>query len=133
MKVIELRIGNYIHLDPDYLKDVVFKVITLEYYGLILDSYDKGCIKYSYSDYKIQPIKLTEEWLLNFGFETSAWDNYSTYRKMVGNNDYTIVFDEYLNTYVGDIKINEIKYVHQLQNLYFALTGKELNTKTEII
>jgi len=30
-----------------------------------------------------------------------------------------------LNTYTGNITV---KYLHQLQNLYFALTGQELNT-----
>ena len=37
------------------------------------------------------------------------------------------VYDSYYeNTQEGKIEVDEIKYVHQLQNLYFALTGQEL-------
>ncbi len=32
----------------------------------------------------------------------------------------------------GELELTDIvKYVHQLQNLYFALTGNELNTKND--
>lgn len=75
-----------------------------------------------------EPIPLTEEWLLRFGFETNEWDSNASFRMMIGNNDYTIVF--YRNNIsfceIGDIFAKDIYYVHQLQNLYFALTGKEL-------
>ena len=52
---------------------------------------------------EFEPIPITEELLIKFGF------------------------NEYVNT-----NIYPIKYVHQLQNLYFALIGEELiiNTKT---
>ena len=33
----------------------------------------------------------------------------------------------------GSMELNEvIKYVHQLQNLFFALTGRELELKTDV-
>ncbi len=71
-----------------------------------------------------QPITLTEEWLLKFGFEK---------RSIIQEND-----SYYLN---GEIvwvtkkgfryfqNRNIIQHVHQLQNLYFALTGEELTIK----
>lgn len=74
-----------------------------------------GCFKI-YSDL-IKPIPITEEWLLKFGFEK---DN------MYWIDDTNIGFTFYKN---GKIEWNQpkhIKYVHELQNLYFALTGKEL-------
>jgi hypothetical protein len=125
MKANELRLGNIVkfsYLQGTILtiKDNVCEVIA-----------DTIIAKLDYDD--IEPITLTEEWLLKFGFKTSAWDNHSTYRKMIGNNDYTIVFDEYSNTMIGDIMIKEIKYVHQLQNLYFALIGEELSVKTDLV
>jgi len=70
----------------------------------------------------IEPIPLTEEWLLKFGFEIKQgrfgneyWGKINLYT----SSDKKIVFcfDGYLKG---------IKYVHQLQNLYFALTGNEL-------
>ena len=62
----------------------------------------------------IKPIPLTEEWLLKFGLmsiktELGFW-----------NNGDAIYFS------YGFEKSIELKYVHQLQNLYFALTGEEL-------
>lgn len=52
----------------------------------------------------LKPIPLTEEWLSRFGLN----DNQHT-RITIPRN---------------------IKYVHQLQNLFFALTGEELVLKT---
>lgn len=75
---------------------------------------------------KFRPIKLTEEWLLKFG----VYFGFNAY-----NNQYEIEYaiEEYhlrLNYDVGMSKfIGVIKYVHQLQNLYFALTNTELTIK----
>jgi hypothetical protein len=75
----------------------------------------------------ITGMKITNDWLLSVGFTTSAWDNHSTHRKMIGDNDYTIVINNDGTCDVGDdVEIIDIKYVHQIQNLYFALTGEEL-------
>ncbi len=62
----------------------------------------------------IKPIPLTEEWLFKFRLmsiktELGFW-----------NNGDAIYFS------YGFEKSIELKYVHQLQNLYFALTGEEL-------
>lgn len=56
-------------------------------------------------------IPLTEEWLLKFGVE-------SIYDFKIYNDD-------------GDVFYYAVgcEYVHQLQNLYFALTGEELEIK----
>jgi hypothetical protein len=73
-----------------------------------------------------QPIPLTKEWLLKFGFEKQIDDYYYFYC-------YYASFDADLPMWFGQegccqketIKEN-IKYVHQLQNLWFGLTGEEL-------
>jgi hypothetical protein len=77
------------------------------------------------------PIPLSEEWKLKFGFEKTEWDNFNSYRLMIGNNDYAIILYSDGNCEVGDIITCKIEYVHQLQNFYFALTGKELILKSE--
>jgi len=69
-----------------------------------------------------KPIPLTEEWLLKFG--------YKLYHDYVWVNDNTDVLGR-IDKFKDDVARSiyprlEIKYVHQLQNLYFALTGKEL-------
>lgn len=76
-----------------------------------------------------KPIPLTEEWLVKFGFEKSIYhcDIYE-----LNKNGFEISFDfkdRVINgCYLECIEL-DIKYVHQLQNLYFALIGKELTIK----
>ncbi|AGO48415.1 hypothetical protein Phi10:1_gp074 [Cellulophaga phage phi10:1] len=72
----------------------------------------------------LQPIPLTEEWLLKFGFKRNEPYCFIGIKKRIqliniGNKYFRLY---YYNT---SIKI-DIAHVHQLQNLYFALTGEEL-------
>jgi hypothetical protein len=108
----ELRIGNLVKAPSG------INVIIKE--GLDLD-FLKG--------YKL--IKLTEEWVCEFGFSTtndsSAGKRYSYVINGVFNSDLSFTFwkttKEKGRFFRGDL---ELKSVHQLQNLYFALTGSEL-------
>ena len=77
-------------------------------------------------------VPLTSEWLEKFGFR----DNYECDDGVFG---WILKGFIYINEgqiryeFHGHMLLNreaEIKHVHQLQNLYFALTGKELNEKT---
>ena len=80
-----------------------------------------------------QPIQLTEEWLLKFGFAFT----FELRKKCYLNLNYNTFFWFFKNGRV-DARINGVEfsenhknknrliYVHQLQNLCFALTGKEL-------
>lgn len=73
-----------------------------------------------------KPIPLTEEWLLRFGFENNyiqyEWTNWGMWVEKGLAYEY-IVSHGFANT---KSELISIKYVHQLQNLYFALTGEEL-------
>jgi len=72
---------------------------------------------------KTEPIELTEEWLIKFGLK----------KKTIKSCYWTIKnFDVDLDGWFGFNKMVApvpLKYVHQLQNLYFALTGNELTIK----
>ncbi len=77
-----------------------------------------------------QPIPLTPEILEKAGFDEWAkghWkmSNSSCKRGWSKEFNYYLPYFE-LSTYVGNVKL---KYVHQLQNLYFALTGEEIEIK----
>lgn len=83
-----------------------------------------------------KPIPLTEEWLVRFGFklEKSGW--FVLKRGSKKTNDLKIFHfgnmycDEKFNTKGGFSSGHMmIEYIHQLQNLYFALTGHELEYK----
>lgn len=76
----------------------------------------------------IDPIPLTEEILLKCGFKKSKegyWDNGVIEVGYTTSDEYFQY--EYL-TGVGTsmTEMVNVKYLHQLQNLYFCLTGKEL-------
>lgn len=78
---------------------------------------------------ELKPIELTEEWLLKFGFVESAEDYYEIFDcvvHLIANRTF-IGVGEYPDSLESEL-ITPL-YVHQLQNLYFALTQKELCLK----
>ena len=113
MEAKELRIGNLV---GRYGNDIPHLEITDEVFINI--------IKHNWYLKTLYLIPLTEEWLLKFGFK-KVDDFYEIWQ---GNLCYSFEFGQGLCFGQGmewsyDI---EIKHVHQLQNLYFALTGEEL-------
>ena len=120
--VKELRIGNWICSDTSF-----FGETKKREWQVSLD--DLQSISDFPQDY--DPIPITEEWLLKFGYE--CFNGRSLYSK--GDDDLHIDF-EYGSAQFRDSTSDgynhvgiAITYVHQLQNLYFALTGKELEIK----
>lgn len=80
------------------------------------------------------PINLTSEWLLNFGFEESGFNmgeyEVDTY-KLNGFTFSHASFGEKTARYQGKL-LEYPTFVHQLQNLYFDLTGSELKLKEKV-
>ena len=78
--------------------------------------------------FHFKPIPLTEEWLLIFGFKKRKNRHLFHWENKIVISEYKDEFENFFYPKTGyDIRFsNEIKYVHQLQNLYFALTGAEL-------
>lgn len=86
---------------------------------------------------KINPILLTDEILIKFGFKKKDEGTICTYF-FLGKNpithdsliDLTWIKDESGDNFEGvpfyKNGFFEIKHLHQLQNLYFSLTGKEI-------
>ncbi len=64
----------------------------------------------------IDPIKLTEKWLIDFGFKKIQKDWYLNH----------FFIHTRKRGFVWRASTPNIKYVHQLQNLYFAVKGKHL-------
>lgn len=111
MKANELRIGNLIFWDG-------------EIYEVKRSFFDQ------YSDDEIKPIPLTEEWLLKFGFKETEKQTYEiTDFKDCIDFCVSIYEDKVILTFWSDdpiyFRYSEMN-VHQLQNLYFSLTGEEL-------
>jgi hypothetical protein len=79
------------------------------------------------------PVELSQEWLIRFGFERvyykdkPVWIN-KKLDPMFLNCSYHVVVKEggFVAFMVFDCFLKHIKYVHQFQNLCFALTDCEL-------
>ena len=105
MKASELRIGNYYNQFGN-IHQVAAPTISV----LSLSSEEQLWCK---------PIPLTEEWLLKFKDKVDY--------ELSDSGD--SVFIRTIGPDINEIDIERVKYVHQLQNLYFALTGDELSIK----
>lgn len=91
-------------------------------------SYKKGEINIYSIDYeKINPVLLNEYLLLNFGFVKGVVYQYEIEKYSIQINN---IHNRYFKIYFyGKIIKREIYFVHELQNLIFALTGEELMLK----
>lgn len=116
-----LRIGNLVrYSDKNETPSPIVIQVGIQDLILISESV-KGC--------NYEPIPLTEEWLLKCGFESDTIFGFNIkYKK--GN--FELWYSKQKNIFlVENLKIIkcEPKYLHQLQNLYFALTSTELIIK----
>lgn len=124
MKASELRIGNWIQS----------RGLTREFHAWQVTSEDIPLIEdNAYMEDQYRGIPLTEEWLNKFGFwrreGSNVWQNATgNYRYCVHQTGMLHAFDV-RSSDNGSYFINTPKYVHQLQNLYFALTGEELTVQ----
>lgn len=141
MEANELRIGNWVTVDnPQCYPELKNKPVRVRGIGVALGLDDKWTygicistddIRYSGISQFIHfviPIPLTEGLLLKCGF-VKADCFYYTYRC-----SFTLWYDNFndgsYNALSGTNHIaRNIKYLHQLQNLYYALTGKELEVQ----
>ncbi len=118
MKATELRLGNLIYV-PTYSKEAV--IVDA---GFRLDRF--------FENFEPEGIPLTEEWLEKFGVEKSKEEE-GFYDKKLSNNDILAIHPKAKFCLIGSAiewtSSIKLKYVHQLQNLIFALTGKELIIK----
>ena len=134
IKANELRIGNIVTAPVlPKSQDKCYHVITNigDNYACMINLPDGFSQLMPFED--IEAIPLTEEILLKCGFdrwETEKAINYKLSNLMrfsfvqSGKNKGVI----YLNI-AGVLNFSDMKHLHQLQNLYFALTGKELKIK----
>lgn len=135
MEAEELRVGNYI-FDDNYVVSNIKGIESSnsakrwsEKYSLRIYIYprdSKDDARYILDLVLCRPIPLTEEWLLKFGFERKPWGLVKgglLFRDNIKNPCKELTLE------VGNGFRVTLQYVHQLQNLYFALTGEELTVK----
>ncbi len=121
IKAGELRVGNWVKtMDGINQIDGIGEYVLIDKYAESFDS--------------LSGVELSEQVLLKCGFEKTKSGYYNNGK---GNNLFVDFENKYLRMGVGTsgldcmfyiVSVN-IKHLHQLQNLYFALTGKEIEFK----
>lgn len=128
LKASELRIGNWVIFDGSRAEEC--RVDAHDLLGLVqCEKADEGSF--------FNPIPLTEEWLLKFGFKKT--DNGLVFEHPAPNKpedehkDLGTLYPSFffnkrpeVNKWMGCHTRVTIEYVHQLQNLFFCLCGEEL-------
>lgn len=123
MEAKELRIGNWVqfrHTETPVL--ITLADFVREYKEEHLEDYE--------------PIPLTKEWLDKFNMFNGKEYAYGNYPLRMGNyaiSDVSDIFDKGWSIGIegsdGWMFLVCVKYVHQLQNVIFALTGDVLTEK----
>ena len=122
MKATELRIGNLVYCQYDKSPRVV------DFVQLELIDHATGNL--------FQPVPLMEGWLLKLGFVKAKHDKVAEDKIVYNLNGFQLNkfgdrWDVYTNWNNSKNSITSnrgaVKSVHQLQNIYYALTGTELN------
>jgi len=126
MKANELRIGNKVDCFGIKEVDSIIRTANGSFKLIVCEKKESGvsiCESVLIESVDLKPIPLTEEWLLKFGFDDNGifvddsrgflyWDGSSLHISDSRDTNYTFVAI--------------CEHVHQLQNLYFALTNEEL-------
>jgi hypothetical protein len=121
MELKDLRIGNKIH---GIVEDETIEctVLAIDSVGVAEQSIWVETVnsEHEYFD-EFKPILLTEDWLVKFGFKREVgWDGFIFYAK-----DQVEIYITTDDKFLNELD-TEVKHVHQLQNLFHSLTGKEL-------
>ena len=123
MEVQELRVGNYLFKYGEVVKVVEIGIKHKGDTNYYLRSENDNC---GYWIDQFNPIPLTEEILLKCGFKKRSDGDYNLFKysevDIIICNDFSSWQCDGIN-----FSVNRIKYLHQLQNLYWCLVGKELN------
>jgi len=136
MKAEELRIGN-VYMSVKFGEPVKWELTDFTQ----LDKLSDGAYNDPPIEEMIEPIPLTDECLLRFKFSSHHVRDY--YFKDCGEYEIRCVVNSFsgglnndaswfvsIQTGYGSQPVTLVrKYVHELQNLYFALTGEELKLK----
>jgi hypothetical protein len=133
LKASDLRIGNWVSYGEGKFKQVDFSTL--------IEVSQQSLADYNNYGRSIEPIPLTPEILLKSGFENRVVD-FNIYELFIKQNkNFRLSFYDWdnepeglsyvyesdsPNDYESVPTLADIKYLHQLQNLFFALTGEEL-------
>ncbi|WP_286777101.1 hypothetical protein [Sphingobacterium sp. UBA2074] len=113
----QLRIGNYVASDHFKDRDVIVKVRLIGQEQAIVE-HPSGLSEPMLYQGEMRGVKLTEEILLKCGFK--PYGNGKWHHDSISLHEADFIFNS---------KSDRVKYVHQLQNLFYELTVEELDMK----
>ena len=128
MKPTELRIGCLVESDGIFAVSSIIETDS----GYDIEVRDSNQQCWIFTEKEIHPIILSEDWIVKLGW--IWWQNTKSFEKVgfvQGSIRETPFGWEVFNYVLQSVTCRKINYVHQLQNLYFALTGEELTINTE--
>lgn len=117
----ELRIGNWVKYKNKYYQ-IYDGIRSLSIDDLDSEKLDSHLKNIKLSD--LEPIELTEEILLKCGFLKHKDIGYRCLFK-----DFKFDLDDFTICFIDSWLDIEIKHLHQLQNIYYALCNEELNVQ----
>ena len=135
MKVNELRVSNFVLIDRELIgivSEIRSNHAKVIYEGGVNENISSRLSLIEFI--RLYPIPLTEEWLEKFGFEKRDLTNYNRWVyddfeiEDQGKYFAKVIWSEscpHTTHFIG-----HHQYIHQLQNLYFVLTGEELTIKS---
>lgn len=121
IKSTELRIGNFLYYKNTNDLGTV-EIIHKNHYECRdeFGMFTPNC--------KYEPIPLSKEWFEKFGYYNENRPNHFAKDEMTIDEH---TFWDCNGIFIDDKNGVRIKYVHQLQNLFFCLRGKELTIKNQ--
>jgi hypothetical protein len=124
MDIGQLRAGNIIVVYPRENQEGILSVKELHRESVICDMLcPRTGYQFRIRFNEINPVKLSNEWLVKASFRRDPEDR----NKWLGpDNQLHFHFSGKAGVFV-DAKNQEVTYLHQLQNTYLDITGKELH------
>jgi|SRR6478735_3119566 len=125
----DFRIGNIIRYNGNF--EFIDSLHSDNTFRIKRGDSSEGCFK----TYGIELIYIDEDILLSLGFNkkyTQSFEEYEVECFKYGRLSIGLLSTGDISVYFNDEEIFGLFYLHQLQNLYFALTGEELQNKNKI-
>jgi hypothetical protein len=131
--VTEIRLGNFVEVHREspgeYITVHAEKVTRIAETGLIYTDGEQQ------NGYEYYPVILNDGWLVALGFHYQKVGKEGYHLPIPKDNqswmsfiwkDGKMVFEHQFESSFASVPLPYIKSVHQIQNLYHSLTGKEL-------
>lgn len=139
MKLEDLRLGNWVKIDVGIGQVCCLMTVEFEDYSLgegmpiCVDVEEYACPR-SCTIEEVEGIELTEDILLGCGFKEipsalKAYKQYSFDSKLTKRQCALILYSLDGRNFVTTSGHDDIKYVHEIQNVFYAMNKEDLEVK----